>query len=213
LALGDSDLVDVCEALGARLGNVVSDAEAERLACTSLALFVSVEPADGGQGTVNADACNRSVDDCLTLGLERGMRSTDCDLESLTAATRECSATVAEYEACVDAQAEFVVRLVDALNCDTLASPTVAKVMAGGDALDSATLSECRPIAAACPELLTDMGRSGGGTGGSPSSAPAVDGCDDTCLFAGDNECDDGGGGSNTDFCGLGSDCADCGQR
>lgn len=37
--------------------------------------------------------------------------------------------------------------------------------------------------------------------------------CSNTCDFARDAECDDGGPGSLTDLCALGSDCFDCGAR
>ena len=37
--------------------------------------------------------------------------------------------------------------------------------------------------------------------------------CDDTCQFANDQMCDDGGTGSVTSLCSLGSDCSDCGSR
>jgi len=37
--------------------------------------------------------------------------------------------------------------------------------------------------------------------------------CSDTCHWAGDNECDDGGEGSINDYCDFGTDCTDCGTR
>ncbi len=37
--------------------------------------------------------------------------------------------------------------------------------------------------------------------------------CDDTCRWAGDGECDDGGEGSLYSVCALGTDCGDCGPR
>lgn len=37
--------------------------------------------------------------------------------------------------------------------------------------------------------------------------------CTDTCRFAYDGECDDGGEGAITGLCGLGTDCGDCGAR
>ena len=37
--------------------------------------------------------------------------------------------------------------------------------------------------------------------------------CDEICGFSDDGECDDGGPGSETDFCRYGSDCIDCGPR
>ena len=37
--------------------------------------------------------------------------------------------------------------------------------------------------------------------------------CDDSCTFAMDGECDDGGPDSDTSVCDLGTDCSDCGPR
>jgi hypothetical protein len=45
-----------------------------------------------------------------------------------------------------------------------------------------------------------------GGDDGSPI-------CEDTCQYANDGECDDGGPGADFDECAYGSDCADCGPR
>ncbi len=58
------------------------------------------------------------------------------------------------------------------------------------------------------------------GTGSDPAPAPAPDttgdttaGCEDTCRWAGDGECDDGGSGALYSVCALGTDCSDCGPR
>ena len=37
--------------------------------------------------------------------------------------------------------------------------------------------------------------------------------CTNTCRFADDGECDDGGPGADYDLCEYGSDCIDCGPR
>jgi hypothetical protein len=37
--------------------------------------------------------------------------------------------------------------------------------------------------------------------------------CEDTCTYAGDQACDDGGPNSEFDICALGTDCSDCGPR
>ncbi len=37
--------------------------------------------------------------------------------------------------------------------------------------------------------------------------------CTDTCSYAGDGECDDGGSGSDSAVCEYGTDCTDCGFR
>lgn len=47
-----------------------------------------------------------------------------------------------------------------------------------------------------------------GGSEGSPGGL-----CTNTCQFANDGECDDGGAGSLTSLCSLGTDCGDCGSR
>ena len=46
----------------------------------------------------------------------------------------------------------------------------------------------------------------------SPPPSPPPE-CDNTCVFGSDGDCDDGGPGSNYDFCLLGTDCTDCGSR
>jgi len=54
---------------------------------------------------------------------------------------------------------------------------------------------------------------------GDPGDPPGMEGggpaglCENTCRFANDDECDDGGLDSDFDLCDLGSDCADCGPR
>ena len=58
-------------------------------------------------------------------------------------------------------------------------------------------------------------GTSSGGTssGGTSSSSGSGALCTNTCPYANDGECDDGGPGATYDICDLGTDCADCGVR
>jgi hypothetical protein len=47
-----------------------------------------------------------------------------------------------------------------------------------------------------------------------PTVCVATDGCSNTCDYAFDGECDDGGSGSGSIVaCSPGTDCADCGPR
>lgn len=46
-----------------------------------------------------------------------------------------------------------------------------------------------------------------------PPRLPYAEGCNDDCNYAVDDECDDGGDGSEFTVCSLGSDCVDCGAR
>ncbi len=54
-----------------------------------------------------------------------------------------------------------------------------------------------------------DGGSGGGGQGGGGGTING--GCDDTCQFAFDSECDDGRQGAISGACAPGSDCSDCG--
>lgn len=64
----------------------------------------------------------------------------------------------------------------------------------------------------------TDYGYSSGTLACTSTCLPDLSGCTallctDTCTWAGDGECDDGGPGSDYSVCALGTDCADCGPR
>lgn len=57
---------------------------------------------------------------------------------------------------------------------------------------------------------------SGGGSERPDAEAPDAELqglCSDTCMYANDDVCDDGGPGSTYDDCAFGTDCADCGRR
>eukprot|EP00966_Prymnesium_polylepis_P128239 2965964-Prymnesium_polylepis.1 len=58
----------------------------------------------------------------------------------------------------------------------------------------------------------TDCGRR---SGGPPSAAPptSAGGCSETCTYASDGMCDDGGPGAAYASCATGTDCTDCGSR
>lgn len=46
-----------------------------------------------------------------------------------------------------------------------------------------------------------------------PSPPSPIGVCEDSCDFASDGECDDGGAGAEFSMCHLGSDCSDCQER
>jgi hypothetical protein len=74
----------------------------------------------------------------------------------------------------------------------------------------------CAAVPGTSPSLVSRfIGRSGRpaaqATACIPSSAPEL--CENSCSFARDGVCDDGGSGASFAECALGSDCADCGMR
>lgn len=90
------------------------------------------------------------------------------------------------------------------------------------ESADSCSLGSCGP-ATDVVDLDAVMDGLGGATamacGMAPSApddagGPSNNGmCTDTCQWAGDGICDDGGAGSEYSVCGLGTDCGDCGAR
>lgn len=81
----------------------------------------------------------------------------------------------------------------------------------------------CTPLPArlSCPYMrgvlffwFTIVMACGGGAGDTGDDGPEPQPlCSDTCRFARDGECDDGGPGADFAECALGTDCADCGPR
>lgn len=70
-----------------------------------------------------------------------------------------------------------------------------------------------------CPELRDTegepcpLGESEGECRDGVCELRNLGGCTDTCVFAFDSECDDGGPDATGRLCQLGTDCSDCGPR
>jgi hypothetical protein len=191
-----------------------------RLSCTFTALVESLTVDGNGQQTVNIAACEAAFAACVADSSDS--TSVDCDASELLSDAATCDASVAQFESCIRASFAQAAQLIDTFNCRSLTTPqAVQQALAGGG---TGNVTECIALQSACPGLVgtggvVDGGGSGGsggidggGTGGSEPEPPPG-GCDDTCFFAGDDECDDGGPDSITSECELGTDCMDCGPR
>ena len=66
---------------------------------------------------------------------------------------------------------------------------------------------------AAASDEDSDADGAGADGAGADGSSDAADGCTETCLYASDGGCDDGGPGAEYSICALGTDCTDCGPR
>jgi len=194
-SLTKADAKELCTNLSALTDTIANEEDVARLGCV---LFASVFSGVGG--TFDALACEAQVQSCLIndSGIVSTMR---CDVDGLLEAVMGCELTVGQYRQCAIASAERLALWIDTFSCEYLANPGVISMLAGLD-MSSSSLSECAPVMAACPGLFDE----GGGE-------PAANGCDDTCGEANDDFCDDGGPGSLTDLCALGTDCTDCGPR
>jgi hypothetical protein len=132
---------------------------------------------------------------------------------------------VSQFQSCISAQLELTSELLSMFSCQTVTDPIAAQQALGAS---GGTAPECASLEAECPGLLDTTGGDGssgtggsGGTGGSDGSSgsggsdaePPPGGCANTCFFADDDECDDGGPDSITSACAFGTDCGDCGPR
>jgi hypothetical protein len=200
---GESALA-VCDALDARFEAAFGDADAERLACALFGVLFSAVPDGMGGATIDVATCRQWEQECLTGG--GGLTSaTQCDSGRFVVAAADCPLSVRDYELCFDAQLAALLELIDVVSCDAPADPALLDAAARGG--DPASVPECEAFVAQCPALVTSPDDPG------PTGTPAKDGCDETCEFTADGECDDGGPGSLFGFCPLGTDCIDCGPR
>lgn len=201
---GESALA-VCDALDARFEAAFGDADAERLACALFGVLFSAVPDGMGGATIDVATCRQWEQECLAGG--GGLTSlTQCDTGRFVVAAADCPLSVGEYEQCFDGQLAALLDLIDVVSCDAPADPALLDAAALGG--DPASVPACETFVTQCPALVTPPDDGSGTTG-----TPAKDGCDETCGFAGDGECDDGGPGSPFGFCPLGTDCTDCGPR
>ncbi|MGD8859903.1 MAG: hypothetical protein PVI30_07815 [Myxococcales bacterium] len=204
--LSDLDMdgaAQLCETLLRESEEAVSDEALAGLSCTLVAILDSVESVDAdGNVIVDEAACVTSRDNCIALGTPSESAS-ECDVEGFYQNTSMCDASVSEFEDCLSALLAISVDAAQLVTCANLSDPAAAAMAYASQPDTIADVPECASLEQRCPDLsLFDDG-----------DEPAADGCDDTCAFAGDGECDDGGAGADYDVCALGTDCMDCGMR
>lgn len=225
--LSDAEAQQLCSAFAQQVNQVLGNGGIARLSCTFTALFQSAQEDASGQQTVDPAACQVAFDACVARG-SSDSGTIECNASEFLADAEDCDATVSQFQSCVGASLARTSQLLSMFSCQTVTDPEAAQDALGAS---GGTVPECASLEAACPGLL-DMGDDGtagtsgggasgtGGTGGSDgrsgtggSDEPPPGGCENTCFFADDGECDDGGPDSITSACGFGTDCGDCGPR
>ncbi len=109
-----------------------------------------------------------------------------CEAQRAGTNPRYEGACRAPYEPCAAKACGATCRLCDPMDPECIETAVVKFCQADGS---------CSPRAPTCP----------------PEPPRSL--CSDTCRWAGDGECDDGGPGSDYSVCALGTDCTDCGPR
>jgi hypothetical protein len=162
--LDEDELMTACEAVSDSLENVISDEESQRIDCTAASIAGSVVMVNGKpQGDVAK--CKQLVDECLAAGpdssgngsddpidTDLGAEDRDCTTDDTAEQFEGCSATVGEYESCLNAALAKINQLFSAIDCDALKDlEEVQDTFSGGFEIDS--LPECKPIADKCPKI------------------------------------------------------------
>jgi hypothetical protein len=216
-ALDSEQAAQVCQAVADAAGALLSESEITRLACTIAALTELSFMTDSSEVSIDQAMCDQLVSTCMSAA-GGGDSFYSCDADTLDLAG--CNATIGELEACIDDALSLAGTITSVLSCETLANPERIDPSALQDVMEVAT---CSAVQEQCPGLdLGDM--RGINPGGVPSDVPGNDvpgndvppsasGCENTCEYFGDGDCDDGGPDADYSICGLGTDCDDCGPR
>lgn len=202
----------LCNSLVQSTQSVFANGQLERLTCTIAALPSSIRQNASGMAELDRAACEQSVSSCIA---EEGETTTEnnCADADLSTAFTGCDATVSELQACLGASLAAMRALIQQVTC----SAPLSQLMMGSGFEEPVA---CETFDMKCPGGLSAIGGAtdalpevdegssgGGGTGGSGA------GCTETCIDSMDTSCDDGGEGSLTNICALGTDCSDCGTR
>jgi hypothetical protein len=160
--LESSEAPALCEAIEAGIEDVLPESEVKRLGCTFAAVLSMNLSEESSE--VDVDACESYVDDCIAgktsetsvgIDLEEWSSQTTCDESAVTERIGECDATVAEYEACLDAALQAFATLREALRCSAFEDPDKVR-----DALtmpDPALSDACKPFEQKCAGLFDDL--------------------------------------------------------
>lgn len=169
------DLMMACETVSASLGNIVSEDDGKRIACTTQAIPSSFTVKDG-KATGDVAKCKQLVNDCLAApagsgpGTESPIETDlsdkmDCSADGTAEQFEGCTATVGEYEACIDAVIGEFNRFFGLINCDSLSNPEMVRDSVSGG-IDIPSLPACQGLPAKCPNLSFGADDEESGSGG-----------------------------------------------
>ncbi len=131
-----------CESLVEYSEKKISEDDVKRLACITVAVL---DVAFGG----SEESCNSTYDQCLQEATATQDGNTSCELEG----DITCTATVEEYEACVDERIDATLELIKSFSCAEL-----VKMSGEEPAPEGEDESLCSALAQKCPGLFSSEG-------------------------------------------------------
>ena len=161
-SLDDADAKKLCTSLADSFNNVLSQDELERIACTVLALPLSIKQGSGGKIEGDVAKCKMLVSMCLD-GEEISdeepaftppegdlIDEATCENAKTDANLDSCEANVGELERCASAQLRALSSRFDAFKCESLSDPEKLMEMVDEDPEDA---PECESFYEKCPDV------------------------------------------------------------
>jgi hypothetical protein len=209
----------LCNSLVQSTQSVFANGQLERFTCTIGSLSTSIRQNASGMQELDRAACEQFVSSCIAEG--ETTTQNNCAEADLSMAFTGCEATVSELQACLGATLAAMRALIQQVTCsaqlsDLMMSSGLVEPLACEtfDMKCPGGLSAIGDATEALPEIDGSAGAGGtSGRGGAGGTGGSGAGCTETCRDSMDNFCDDGGEGSHTNICALGTDCSDCGPR
>jgi hypothetical protein len=152
----------LCDAIEAGIDEVLPESEVKRLSCT----FAAVASMSLGEESseVDVDACESYVDKCLAgektsdnayVDVGTWSSQTTCDQTAVAERIGKCDATVAQYEACLNAALQTFATLRDTIRCSAFEDPD--KVRDVFSMLDPSLSDACKPFEQKCAGLFDEL--------------------------------------------------------
>jgi hypothetical protein len=161
-ALDSADAQKLCMSLSDGLNGILTETERKRIACTVLAVPLSVTEV-GGEVAGDVSKCQMLVSKCM--GGEKissqppefelpdsFVDENQCSAANASSNLDGCDASVSEFENCADAIIGALDAQLAILDCKSLSNPEMLKNMdSSGLELDSQPA--CKPLGEKCPEI------------------------------------------------------------
>ncbi|MCB9569223.1 MAG: hypothetical protein H6710_18760 [Myxococcales bacterium] len=136
--LSDDEQKEACENVADYYDKKIGEEKLKDFACVTAGVFAAA--LSGGDVAI----CEAAYMDCLAAPDDGTMDDTTCEVSN---DAPSCTATVAEYDDCLEEQVDALKDFLDGYSCATAASSMLPE-----------TGPACMALAQKCPELFSDNG-------------------------------------------------------
>lgn len=164
-ALDSGDAAKLCMSLADSFNNVLSESDRKRIACTVLALPLSLKQSSSGEVEGDVAMCKQLVTKCMN-GEKVGtgepafeppsefIDESSCSESEASSQFAGCEASVSEFESCASAMLKTLSGRFDIIDCSSLSDPEKIQ----SEAQDSEDLEidkqpECKALVSKCPDV------------------------------------------------------------